>query len=113
MRNSAGYILLLALGIGGAGGYAYVDSELITVRVVDKDIRDGRSRRGVTATNYVIATDAGEFTISEFPFLGYAFSAAETYRSLGVGDRITIRVGSIPPAFGENKHHTQIFDIVR
>lgn len=97
MRNSPWYIALLLVLIGGAAGYVYLTSEVMTVTVTGKRIEtvEGRKR---PIDLHVVDTNKGSFPILQFPVIGYFSGVEDVHAGISPGDTLTIRVGQWPPA---------------
>ena len=97
------YIGLLAAGIAGVAGYAYLDSEVRTVVVTGKFVENVQMRRGRTADRFVLRTDGGDLPILNFPLIGYTMGAEEVYGAITPGNAVQVRIGQWPPRLlGEN-----------
>ncbi|MGI9462896.1 MAG: hypothetical protein ACR2OM_03100, partial [Aestuariivirgaceae bacterium] len=91
-------VALLVL-IGGFMGYAYVGSELRTVKVTGKHIEQGRSKYGGSVDRYIIDTDIGPLQVLSFPIIGFNFDAEGAYNRINPGSTIDVRIGKWPPDF--------------
>lgn len=91
------YIGVLAVFIVGVSGYAYAQSEVMTVVVTDKYIEDVPMRRGRTGQRYVLVTNEGDLPILKFPVLGYTSGVEDVYAGLVPGTSVKVRVAKWPP----------------
>lgn len=96
MRNSPWYILFLLAIIGGAAGYVYVTSDVMTVQVTGKRVEVGQGRKR-DFNLYVLDTDKGSFPILQFPVIGYFSGVDEIHAGIAPGSTHEVRIGQWPP----------------
>lgn len=92
------YLALLVAVIGAAIGYVYAGSEVRTIHVTGKYVKDGAGRRGLPTERLIVETKDGAMPILKFPILGYTFGANDAYTRLPSEGEARVRIGHWPPA---------------
>lgn len=96
------YILVLLAFIGSCFGYIYLKSDVQTVKIQDKFIGSGTTRRGFSTESYVIQTSRGKMKLLRLPLIGYSLNAEDAFNRLSVGATVKVRIGWWPPSwFGQ------------